>query len=400
MTAQTHLVDEYEHLLSTGFPSNLYPRFLNFAKVALAVSIITLSRYDPEAYIESHSNSKNKYLDAMTINNHTIPRNFVMAALRGAQNKGLDLDAFLTGINISTEVLTEPHFRITAAQYAILIRSLWIKLKDEYMGLAPVSSPLGCFSMMCKAVIHCHTLEHALRRAGQFYSLFEGSVAIKLRKQGEQTTLAFKIDLEYDPDRFLSESLLVIWHRFSSWLVDRRIPLKEVRLAYPAPEHEKEYWQLFACPVSFDCEQTALVFDEKYLQLPLIQSEAKMKEFLQVSPANLLARPEERNTMTAKVRSLLGRDFTADFPEFDWLADQVHLAPQSLRRKLREEGTNFQEIKDSLRRDTAISFLDRSELSIQEIAEKMGFSEASTFHRAFKKWTGLTPGDYRKGHKS
>lgn len=334
----------------------------------------------------------------MTFNNHTIPRNFVMAALRGAQNKGIDLEAFLTGIGISKDVLTEPNFRVNAAQYAVMIRSLWLTLQDEYMGLAKVTSPIGCFSMMCNAVIHCHSLEHALRRAGQFYHLFEGSVAIKLRKDGDNTRLAFIIDLEYDPDRFLSESLLVIWHRFSSWLVDRRIPLKEVHLAYSPPPHEKEYWQLFACPLVFDSEQTALVFDEKYLQLPLMQSEAKMKEFLKVSPANLLARPEERNTMTAKVRSLLGRDFTSDFPEFDWLAEQVHLAPQSLRRKLREEGTNFQEIKDALRRDTAIGLLDRPDLSIQDIAEQMGFSEASTFHRAFKKWTGLTPGDYRKGH--
>jgi AraC-like DNA-binding protein len=121
-----------------------------------------------------------------------------------------------------------------------------------------------------------------------------------------------------------------------------------------------------------------------------------MKAFLKVSPANLLARPEERNTMTAKIRSLLGRDFSNELPEFDQLAEQVHLAPQSLRRRLREEGTNFQEIKDALRRDTAISMLDKHDLSIQEISEKMGFSEASTFHRAFKKWTGLTPGDYRK----
>ena len=335
----------------------------------------------------------------MTINNHTIPRHFVMAALRGAQNKGLDLDRFLESVDISSDVLTEPHYRITAAQYAVLIRSLWITLKDEYMGLAPVTSPLGCFSMMCKSVINCKTLEHGLRRAGQFYSLFEGSVSIRLRKQGTDTSLTFDVDLDYDPDRFLSESLLVIWHRFSSWLVDRRIPLKEVRLAYPAPEHEKEYWQLFACTVTFDAPETALIFDEKYLDFPIMQSDPKMREFLKVSPANLLARPEERNTMTATIRSLLGRDFSQDFPEFDWLAEQVHLAPQSLRRKLREEGTNFQEIKDSLRRDTAIGLLDRSELSIQEIAEKMGFSEASTFHRAFKKWTGLTPGDYRKGSK-
>jgi AraC-like DNA-binding protein len=330
------------------------------------------------------------------MNNHTIPRNFVIAALGGAERRGANIETLLNSSGISESVLSEENYRVSAGQYAMLIRSLWVTLKDEHMGLAEHVSPLGAFSMMCRAVIHCNSLEHALRRAAKYYDLFEGSIPIQLGVQETLATLEFAVDLDFDPDRFLSESLLVIWHRFSSWLVDRRIPLKEVRLTYSAPAHEKEYWKLFACPVVFDAGHSALVFDKQFLSLPLMQSEAKMKAFLKVSPANLLARPEERNTMTAKIRSLLGRDFSNELPEFDQLAEQVHLAPQSLRRRLREEGTNFQEIKDALRRDTAISMLDKHDLSIQEISEKMGFSEASTFHRAFKKWTGLTPGDYRK----
>ena len=67
----------------------------------------------------------------------------------------------------------------------------------------------------------------------------------------------------------------------------------------------------------------------------------------------------------------------------------------TLRRHLREEGSSFQELKDHLRRDLAIYHLGRDELAIQDIAEQLGFSEPSAFHRAFKKWTGLTPGAYR-----
>ena len=70
------------------------------------------------------------------------------------------------------------------------------------------------------------------------------------------------------------------------------------------------------------------------------------------------------------------------------------MSPQTLRRHLREEGTSFQELKDHLRRDLAIYQLG-SDLPIQRIAERLGFSEPSAFHRAFKKWTGLTPGAYR-----
>lgn len=71
------------------------------------------------------------------------------------------------------------------------------------------------------------------------------------------------------------------------------------------------------------------------------------------------------------------------------------MSAQTLRRHLREEGSSFQELKDNLRRDLAIYHLSRNEISIQLIAEQLGFSEPSAFHRAFKKWTGLTPGAYR-----
>ena len=65
------------------------------------------------------------------------------------------------------------------------------------------------------------------------------------------------------------------------------------------------------------------------------------------------------------------------------------------RRRLRDEGHGFQALKDALRRDAAIAHLARPELTLPEIAQRLGFSEASTFHRAFKKWTGVAPGEYR-----
>ena len=77
------------------------------------------------------------------------------------------------------------------------------------------------------------------------------------------------------------------------------------------------------------------------------------------------------------------------------VASQLHISPQTLRRHLREEGSSFQLLKDQLRRDLAIYHLGRHDLPLQDIAEQLGFSEPSAFHRAFKKWTGLTPGAYR-----
>ena len=83
-------------------------------------------------------------------------------------------------------------------------------------------------------------------------------------------------------------------------------------------------------------------------------------------------------------------------PSLEAIAAQWAMAPQTLRRHLREEGRGFQQIKDELRRDAAIACLAEPGLTLPEIAQRLGFSEASTFHRAFKKWTGVAPGEYRQ----
>jgi AraC-like DNA-binding protein len=75
------------------------------------------------------------------------------------------------------------------------------------------------------------------------------------------------------------------------------------------------------------------------------------------------------------------------------------MTPQTLRRRLREEGQGFQSLKDHLRRDAAIEYLARPDMTLLDIADQLGFSEASTFHRAFKKWTGVAPGEYRQRHR-
>ncbi|HBM49958.1 MAG TPA: AraC family transcriptional regulator, partial [Marinobacter sp.] len=108
---------------------------------------------------------------------------------------------------------------------------------------------------------------------------------------------------------------------------------------------------------------------------------------------------DESNTWTGRIRGLIGRDFSRPMPDFDWIALELHTSPQTLRRRLKQENTSFQEIKDLLRRDMAIYYLSHQELPINDIAERVGFTEPSTFHRAFKKWTGVTPGAWREGER-
>lgn len=324
----------------------------------------------------------------------TIASHFIRAALRGAERQGVDIYPLLHQLGIQPALLNEPRARLAPEQFSELMQRLWLLLDDEYMGFGATPSKRGTFAMMCHAIIHCRSLEKALVRGMLFYGLFPDAPRVSLQHEGEQVRLCIDSASLWDPDHFLIESLLVIWHRLGSWLIGQRIRLDEASFSYPEPAHSSEYDLLFPCPRQFNATTTSLLFHSRYLTMPLLQDERTLKQFLQHSPADLLARPDGGDSLSSRIRRLLGRD-CAHWPDLDSVASQLHVSPQTLRRHLREEGSSFQELKDQLRRDLAIYHLGRDELSLQALAEQLGFSEPSAFHRAFKKWTGLTPGAYR-----
>jgi AraC-like DNA-binding protein len=324
----------------------------------------------------------------------TIASHFARAALGGARRSGMDCSDLLLQLGISPELLDEPRARIAPEQFTRLIQALWLVLDDEYLGFASAPSKPGSFAMMCHAIIHCRNLEKALHRGLLFYSLFPAAPRLTLSREDECVRLSLDDAQLCDPDHFLSESLLVIWHRLGSWLIGQRIRLEQATFSYPKPAHGAEYDLLFPCPLEFGKGQSSLLFHSRYLSMPLLQDERTLKHFLERSPADLLSRPDDGDSLSSRLRRLLSRD-SARWPDLESVAAHLHSSPQTLRRHLREEGTSFQALKDQLRRDIAIYHLGRADLSLQQIAEQLGFSEPSAFHRAFKKWTGLTPGAYR-----
>ncbi|AZZ91455.1 helix-turn-helix domain-containing protein [Hahella sp. KA22] len=327
----------------------------------------------------------------------TVSSHFVRAALSGAERQGKDVAELLRCAGIPLQAYQNPRSRVGGPQYTKLMQCIWKALQDEFMGLTDTVCKTGTFATMCYLVVHCNNLESVLRRGRIFYSLFDKPVTLKLEVHGDQAVLIVDAEATFhDPYHFFQESLLVIWHRFACWLTGQRVALDEARFNYPEPEHSSEYRHLFYCPLQFNQPDTRIYFHKRYLQLPVIQDEPSLKEFLKTSPADLLARPDDSNTYTSKIRALVGRDLSQQMPDFEFIASQINVSPQTLRRRLKEENTSFQEIKDNMRRDAAIYYLSRREMSINEIAFKVGFTEPSTFHRAFKKWTGVTPGEYRE----
>lgn len=327
----------------------------------------------------------------------------VRAVLAGVRRRGVDTVPLLQEAQIPPSLLGDDRARITPAQFARLFRALYRTTQDEFLGLGsgPPSRP-GTFAMMCHASLGCRDLGAAIRRGVAFYGLFPGGPDLALEVAGDEARFTVRNDLARDEERFLTECLLAIWHRLCSWLIGRRIPLAYTDFAYPPPPHEDEYAVLFDCPVRFGAGRTGAVFAAHWLSAPLVRDEPALDAMLRRAPFDLLSRPEYGTTVAEQVRRALAQELRASprLPALGEVAARLAVSPATLRRRLQQDGTSFQQLKDQVRRDAAIAGLAEGGEPIAELAARLGFSEDTAFHRAFRRWTGTTPGAYRLGGPS
>ena len=328
----------------------------------------------------------------------SISVHFARAVLKHAVAQGLDVVALLRKNRISPRLLQEDSARISIERFADLQVSTMIAMQDESLGYGPRRLPLGSWSMMCHAVIGSETLGQALHRYCRFFQLFEFGVRPHLEISNNSAHIkAIPFDEGAATRGYSGEIILFNSHRFASWLVQESLPIQAVHFTGPPTASFSDYRNMFlAYPVHFEQEDSRLIISASLLEKRITQNEQSLRHFLRHPVLIMLTQSYARNSWTAQVRSRIRHDLE-EMPELSEVAALLEVHPQTLRRRLSTEGTNFKEIKNQLRRDTALHFLGKQGLSIEEIAHRAGFSESSAFIRAFKGWTGVTPYAYRKG---
>lgn len=327
--------------------------------------------------------------------NATVPIAFVRELFAGT---ALDADAraaLLRDAGIAAVRLDEGAARVTTDQFATLYRALARALDDELPGLFSRPVRGGTLKFLCSGMLEAASLRTALYRLTRFFRLVLDDLRLELERDGGALRIVFE---PWQPGviarTFAQEILLRVIHGVSSWLVGRKIPLARIDFTYPRPAHASEYVFLYPGPAYFEQSRTAMYFALEDAASPIRQDRRTLSAFLQRAPGDWLFSSFAERVVSHRVREYLEPRLHEALGA-DAVARALHLSVRTLSRRLRAEGTGFQAIRDELRRDVAIRRLSGSTAPIAVIAADLGFEDATTFHRAFRAWTGSTPGAYR-----
>ncbi|PKI17864.1 AraC family transcriptional regulator [Colwellia sp. 12G3] len=195
---------------------------------------------------------------------------------------------------------------------------------------------------------------------------------------------------------FVVDSVLSGWMYIIASLVGSNSAVKKVCFEFPEPIYSYKYCEFFDCEVLFNQPANKLVINGDWLNRTCLNSCQSVYQLLKRQADSELANVQLGLSFTEKVTRAITPLLNKSIPTLDQVAEQLNVAPWTIRRKLIDEGGSFQKLLNETRRDLAISYMSRTKLSLGEITYLLGFGSPTAFQHAFKRWTGKAPGSYRR----
>jgi AraC-like DNA-binding protein len=241
------------------------------------------------------------------------------------------------------------------------------------------------------------TLGDALNRALQYYPVNGIIMDVSFSRRGDSviTHCPSLFQLSAQAQRFMMEAWLSAWLSHTSFLVQRRLGFTEVHVTYEKPRGAEIYEAVFGCKTYFGSDRNEVAFPLENMKIKLPTANDVV---LQLSTTQCRARLEEvlrHESVAVRVAELLLRR-EGDYPSADEMAHLLKMSQRSMAKKLSDSVTSYQKILNDARRQKAIDYIQRGDIPVAKIAEKLGFSDSSNFRKAFRGWSGATPSAFRR----
>jgi AraC-like DNA-binding protein len=319
-----------------------------------------------------------------------------LPVLAAFETLGLPLERILAAAQLERAALTLPGARVSLESEFKLWAAAVDASQEPALGLVVAQQlkpgATGSFEYMLR---HSETLEQLLERAQRFSRLTDdlSQISWECREGVVHVTISRLGNHPVPPAG--TECLFAVAIRTTRTLYPGTDPVA-VHFTHTSKAPAALYRKHFGCPVHFGAEQNRILFHEVWLRQPAQNVDGQLGKVLEEHTAHLLSQRPTSLDFVAQAHQRLSVLLAEGQASPDALAHALHLSERTLRRRLSSEGTSYQQLLDELRREQALARVMLDQFSLEQLANTLGFSDMSTFHRAFKRWTGLSPGRYRE----
>lgn len=314
---------------------------------------------------------------------------------RALQARGHDPRPLLRSAGIEPGQLHDANLRIPLERMSALWRAVERLTGDPGFGLEVAAHSLPTdFHGLLFALQSSATVGEALQRVVRFSSVVSTSGQVSLERHGQVCRLVYRRIAGMRVEQMATEALLAsgLRHAMPIWGLG---VVRCVHLARPRPNDAPRWEQRFGQPLCFDAAQNAVDYEPALLDVPLRSGNRELARTLDGSLASYLERLSGHD-LPERVRQSIVRQLPRGEVQQALVAEELGMSVRNLHRHLQRHATGFAELLEDTRRQLAFDYLRQPHCSVNEVGYRLGFNEPSSFNRAFRRWTGQSPGQWRQ----
>ncbi|TQV67797.1 AraC family transcriptional regulator [Exilibacterium tricleocarpae] len=325
-----------------------------------------------------------------------LPTFYTATLVRWLIDEGHTEAALLENTGLTLALLENPDDYINFRQHRQLLLNALRLSGDRHLGLQfGRRLNLTSMGMIGYAAMSRDSFVEAIDTIITYFRIQAPLVEMTFRRTEQGACIVMDETLDYGEIReFMFESFLGAADTVFAFLLNDRQPVIRAQGCLPRAADWDRHAHLLRFPVSFDQPRNALELDVRCLDLPLPTANPMAAKSAQKICDELLAQAAGQSDLAGKVRQLL-LAHVGRFPNLEQAAAQLFISPRTLRRKLQQLDTTYQTVLDDTREGLAVRYLTQTRMSVQQIASMLGYTDPSNFGRAFRKWTGKSPSQYR-----
>jgi AraC-like DNA-binding protein len=328
----------------------------------------------------------------------TIVAGLVARAIHTAVSCGLQSEVLLAELGIDPAVLEDRDNRLPVETFARLWNLMSARLPNRVLALDWITSwKVTDAGVLGYVMLQLQTVEEAMGASVRYAHLVNQGAQARLRKGAPTSRMGFELSPVLLATQHVAETMMASLVLFLRGTVGPSFSPVAVRLPHPSTSRTTALERYFGAPVLHDAGEISIEFPTEILARPLPNADPVLGSYLRKQADQLVERVGAPKAVSRECARRIAERLGSGEPSQTSIAKQMAMSERTLQRRLQAEGTTFNELLDDARRTIAFTYLADQKLAAYEVSFLLGYAEPATFFRAFKRWTGQTPQQYRAG---